>query len=171
MTTRYELKIHGRRLLDTPYHLKGIGLPNVFLLNGVTMEDDADYGPLVTIEQIHNLHRVLGLSIVRQPQQLNGEEMRFLRKQIGLTQVQLATKLGVSQQTVANYEKGKTEKGPADIALRFIYLAHVSPNADLADDCRQIAAELAEVSEQSHTTKTRLRAGQWSGGQNENHVR
>jgi putative transcriptional regulator len=169
MTTRYEFTIHGRPLRETPYHLKGIGLPNVYLLNGVNIEEDPDYGTLVTIEQIHNLHRAIGLSIVKQPRELTGEEMRFLRKQIGLTQVQLSKKLGVSPQTVANYEKGKTEKGPADIAVRYIYLAHVSPDDELADECRQIAAELAEVNEQSRS-KTRVRAGRWSGSQNENHA-
>ena len=61
MNVRAEFYIKGRRLLDKPYHLKAIGLPNVYLRNGVTIENDADYGKLITIEDIPGLHRAIGL--------------------------------------------------------------------------------------------------------------
>ena len=163
MTTLYEFSIHGRPILDTPFHLQGAGLPNVYLLNGVTIENDPDYGELITIEDLQNLHLAMGLSVVRRPRELTGDEMRFLRKQIGLTQGQLAKQLRVSTQTVANYEKGKTEKGPADVAVRFIYLAHVSPRAGIADACQQIARELVDASE-TNQKPIRMQAGQWSSG-------
>jgi len=170
MTLRYEFLIHGRPLLEKPYHLTGIGLPNVYLLNGVTIEENDDYGTLVTIDRINELHSVIGRSIIRSPHELTGEEMRFLRKQIGLTQTQLAKKFRVSNQTVANYEKGKTEKGPADMAMRCIYLAHISTDQDIADELRQMASYLVEVAGEPRSRSPSRKNGHWSGLASENHA-
>ncbi len=122
MTARYELSFKGRRQLPKPYHFKGSGLPNVYLLNGVRIERDADYGDLVTIDHLPELFMAIAFSLVSKPGRLTGAEMRFLRKRMEMTQAALAAELWVSEQTVANYEKGKTEVGPADRALRFLFL-------------------------------------------------
>ena len=55
----------------------------------------------------HLLHRAIGLHIVTARRD-DGAELRFLRKQLRLTQEALAQRLRVNVQTVANYEKGKT---------------------------------------------------------------
>ncbi|MGO8841602.1 MAG: helix-turn-helix domain-containing protein [Methyloceanibacter sp.] len=39
---------------------------------------------------------------------MRGVELRFLRKQLGMTQAALARKMRVSDQTIANYEKENT---------------------------------------------------------------
>ncbi len=123
MTKRIELYIKGRPLLAKPHHLKGVGLPNVYLLNGVTIENDPDYGKLVTIEDLEALHRAIGLRLIAKQAPLTGDELRFLRKQLQFSQADLATRMQVSEQTVANYEKGKTEAGhPADLMIRMMYL-------------------------------------------------
>ena len=59
-----------------------------------------------------------------------------------LRQADLAQDLRVTEQTVANYEKGKTEPGPADLALRFLYLSHVAEDEEIADDLRERARDL-----------------------------
>jgi transcriptional regulator with XRE-family HTH domain len=38
---------------------------------------------------------------------MTSAEFRFLRKQMGLTQKELGERLGVEDQTIANYEKEK----------------------------------------------------------------
>jgi len=169
MTGKYELLIDGRPMLDKPYHLKGVGLPNVYLLNGVTFENDPNYGKLVTIEKVNELHTVIGRCVVLKQEELTGDEMRFLRKQIGMTQVELAKLLRVTSQTVANYEKGKTEKGPADMAMRMIYLANTVEDEDVADDCMRIASKLTKGNE-TERKALRKRAGHWSGTDNCNHA-
>jgi transcriptional regulator with XRE-family HTH domain len=171
MTDRYEFSLHGRPALAQPYHLKGISLPNVYLLSGVTIEEHPSYGRIITIEKIDDLHFAIGRSIVRRKRGLTGDEMRFLRKRIGLTQPQLGEKLRVSGQTVANYEKGKiNEIGPADIALRLLYLAYVSPDEDMAGECRHLAAELADVTADRQPRKPGKRRGRWSGSSGDNHA-
>src|SRR5436190_6361707 len=93
MSPRAELYIKGRAYLDKPYHLKAIGLPNIYLCNGVTIENDPDYGKLITIEDIPGLCSAIGLHIVTKADAMTGLELRFLRKQMKLTQEALADRL------------------------------------------------------------------------------
>jgi len=95
---------------------------------------------------------------VRKPERLTGAEMRFLRKRMGATQSDLGAELWVSEQTVANYEKGKTDAGPADRALRFLFLAHVADDATLAEELRLEAQKLVRPSQRGRRPP---RAGPW----------
>lgn len=130
MTERREYYfIKGQAMLPEPYHLPAIGLPNIWLLNGVTFEDDPDYGQLVSIQKLSGLHRAIGLRIIEKPELMSGHELRFLRKQLGLTQAALAHKVQLCDQTIANYEKGVTPiTGPADALLRLTYVVSLVPD-------------------------------------------
>jgi DNA-binding transcriptional regulator YiaG len=142
MTTRYTFSLKGRQALAKPYHFKGAGLPNVYLRSGVKIEKDQDYGELVTIEKLPGLFHAIAFTLVAKPEPLTGGEMRFLRKRMDATQADLARELRVSEQTVANYEKGATKDGPADTAVRLLYIANLVDDDDLADDFRERAIEL-----------------------------
>ena len=65
-----------------------------------------------------------------------------LRKQMGLGQRELTSLVRTSDQTVANYEKGKTEPGPADAFLRVAYLLHIVPEETPADVLKAVADRL-----------------------------
>jgi putative transcriptional regulator len=146
MSKRMEFYIKGRPLLEKPYHLSDIGLPNVYLLNGVEIEDDPDYGKLVTITDIHGLHHAIGFRIITKLEPMTGDEMRFLRKQMSLTQEALASRLSVGVQTVANYEKGKTANlGPADPMMRMLYALHVLPREEHAELYRGFLDAIMDV--------------------------
>lgn len=126
---RIEFYIKGRERMAEPYHLKAIGLSNIYLLNGITFGHDEEYGNTVYIENLKGLHRAIGLHIIETASYLSGDEFRFLRKQMGLTQKELGERLGISDQTIANYEKGATSSiGPAEFALRVGYLLHILPD-------------------------------------------
>jgi DNA-binding transcriptional regulator YiaG len=143
MSERAEFFITGRDLLAKPYQYLASGLDNIFLLNGVT-EKMTDYGSMVHIENINGLHRAIGLHIVEKDSPMSGAEFRFLRKQIRVSQATLAKMLGVSDQTVANYEKAKTGKegiGPADAFLRTFYLLEILPEQTRVGLLRQFMAE------------------------------
>jgi DNA-binding transcriptional regulator YiaG len=158
MTVRYDFALKGRRHLPKPYQFRASGLPNVYLLNGVKIQHDADYGELVSIDHLPDLFMAIAFNLVRKPDRLTGAEMRFLRKRMGATQAELANELWVSEQTVANYEKGKTEPGPADRALRFLFLAHVVDDDDAAEELRLAAETLMRPSQRDRRP---LRAGRW----------
>jgi transcriptional regulator with XRE-family HTH domain len=158
MTTRYEFALKGRRHLAKPYHFTASGLPNVYLLNGVKIERDADYGGLVTIDHLSDLIMAIAFGLVAKTERLTGAERRFLRKRMGATQADLAKELWVSEQTIANYEKGKTEPGPADRALRFLFLAHVADDTGIAEELRLEAEKLMRPSQRDRRA---FRAGPW----------
>lgn len=125
--TRRLFHIEGAPLLPEPYHVQAIGLPDVWLASGVSFEDDPEHGRLVTIADLAGLHRAIGLAIITSPGPIGGDELRFLRKQMRLTQEALARRLRVDVQTVANYEKGHTRMGAADAAVRLLYGLHLLP--------------------------------------------
>jgi DNA-binding transcriptional regulator YiaG len=113
MTKRAEFLIRGRWRLAEPFHYTASGLHNIFLLNGVTIEDTS-YGPMVEIKNLNGLHHAIGLYIIEKPEPMTGAEFRFLRKQMELTQDELARVMKTTDQTVANYEKGKTAEDRDD---------------------------------------------------------
>ena len=125
---RAEFFIKEEELLATPYHYAESGLDNIFLLNGVS-ERQTDYGLMVHIEDINGLHSAIGLHIIEKQEPMSGSEFRFLRKQMGLTQVDLANDFGVTDQTIANYEKdkGKGKSSPIEELMRLHYLLSVLP--------------------------------------------
>ena len=163
MTADAEFYIKGRRLLRKPYHLRGVGLPNVYLLNGVTLEDDPDYGTLVSIEDIPGLYRAIGLHIVTKPAAMTGPELRFLRKELKLTQEALAHRLRVNVQTVANYEKGKTAMGAAETAVRALYAFHLLPPEAGASAVRSLAGAIVDACQEFRLTEQTQRqiSGAW----------
>lgn len=128
MTQRAEFCIKGAELLAEPYHYEASGLPNIYLLSGVS-HHDTPYGQMVTIKNLNGLHLAIGLHIIGRQVQMTGPEFRFLRKQMHLTQREVADMMRVTDQTVANYEKGVTEDfGPADAFMRMTYFLHVIPD-------------------------------------------
>jgi DNA-binding transcriptional regulator YiaG len=139
MSKRAEFSMKGREMLAEPYQYSASGLDNIYLLNGVSVENTG-YGPMVTIDNMTGLHHAIGLHIIEKPEPMTGAEFRFLRKQMELTQAELAEAMRVSDQTVANYEKGKTtELGPADPYMRLAYLLHVIPEETRAEVLKSMA--------------------------------
>jgi len=142
MSKRAEFLMKGREMLAEPYHYSASGLDNIYLLNGVSVENTG-YGPMVTINNMNGLHHAIGLHIIEKPEPMTGAEFRFLRKQMELTQEELAGIMRTSDQTIANYEKGKTlELGPADPYMRWTYLLHVIPEETRAEVLKSMAERL-----------------------------
>ncbi len=82
------------------------GLDNVYLLNGFTIRS-TPYGRAVAIDNIDGLHRTIARFLVREKKELTGKEIRFLRHELKYSQNRLAALLGVTEQTVARWEKGE----------------------------------------------------------------
>ena len=104
------------------YHYEGSGLPYVYLKNGYELVE-SPYGQGVTIHDIDGLHDALGNAIVSSPVQLTGQEFRFLRVELNLSQAGLAAALGCNEQSVARWEKSKSRQvnAPAERILRMLY--------------------------------------------------
>lgn len=104
------------------YHYEECGLSNVWLRDGFEIEVDEEFGELVSISSVHELHKTIGLYLINEKPELNGEEIRFLRKELNLSQKNLAGILSVNESTVRNWETNRGSIGkPAELVLRALY--------------------------------------------------
>jgi DNA-binding transcriptional regulator YiaG len=166
MSKRTEFFIKGRELLPEPYAYREIGLGNIVLLNGVTKEQ-TPYGSMTHIECIHGLHRAIGLAIAEKSEPMSGAEFRFLRKQLGLTQAELAARMHVTDQTIANYEKEKSSLGPADPFIRALYLVHILPNRTRVEVLKPMVERPAKKKSKKLPAVPRSQVGEgWQQGRN-----
>ena len=128
------------------YHYRLSGLDYVYLVNGFTRQE-TEYGPGISIDDLYGLHRAIAEDIIEDRAHLSGHEVRFLRKEMDLSQAGLAVMLGVDAQTVARWEKGQTDvTGPADRLVRILYLEHIGGNQDV----RRLIDTLADLDEIEH---------------------
>lgn len=96
------------------------GLNSVRILNADFVTDDASE-KVICVPAINLLHRTIAEGILRRPSRISGKELRFLRTEMGLTQAQLADLLHRDEQTIARWEKEKSEiDGNADTLVRLI---------------------------------------------------
>lgn len=117
------------------FHYVSSGLSNVWLRNGFTEKETA-YGKAVSIHDLEGLHKAIGLYIVTNLPSLAGEEVQFIRKELDITQQQMAYILGVSETTVRNWENNRTKRKmpkSAEIVLRALYSDYVSNNGNVRD--------------------------------------
>ncbi|MBM3496740.1 MAG: helix-turn-helix domain-containing protein [Armatimonadetes bacterium] len=137
------------------YHYTESGLTNVWLANGYSIRK-TKYGEGVSIRDVDGLHRALAQALANKPR-LTGTEVRFLRKEMGLSQRGLGELLGVTDQAVALWErKGRLPK-TADRLLRLIYVEHVKGNAP-------IRATIQRVNEMDATPHERIIAQEAKDG-------
>jgi len=116
----------------TKYQYKGCGLDDIYLLNGYDTVQ-TDHGAGVVVRDIDGLHRVIGKRLVTNKKELSGRELRFLRKEMDLTQTELGRFIGLSSQQVARWEKQSVISQPADYLLRKLYLEHINGQVSLKE--------------------------------------
>src|SRR5574342_269743 len=88
------------------YHYTECGLSNIFLVNGYNFID-TPRGKNISIHDIDGLHRAIGLFLVTSRKDLSGEEIRFIRHELLMSQNTLSRLLGVSEQAIRRWENGK----------------------------------------------------------------
>lgn len=106
-------------------HYVSCGLKNVYLRNGYTVKE-TPYGKATSIQDVEGLHKAIGLYLVKNKPQLSGSEVRFLRRELDISQQALADLLGVGDTSVRNWESGRGKiTGPTDRMLRVLYQQYV----------------------------------------------
>ena len=63
-----------------------------------------------------------------------GKRLRLIRKQLGLTQVQVATETHLSQIAISRVENGDEIYASALIAIQYFYMSKISLDFLIADD-------------------------------------
>ena len=141
--------------MKKPYHYTECGLDYVYLVDGFEIVKTA-HGPTVRVNNASKLDRTIALAIVRRQNRLTGKEVRFLRGLLDMTQEEFGRVLGKDAQSVARWEKGKTElPATEDIAIRQIYLENSGYRQRFIDTSRQVAELRKRIQEVRFKTNGR----------------
>ena len=144
--------------MNEMYHYTECGLDYVYLVNGYVVLDTG-YGPAVQVEHAEQLDRQIALAIINHQGPLTGQEVRFLRGLLDLTQAELGDLLGKDAQSVARWERLKTAIPPTeDRALRQIYLEETGHVVRFVETSRRVAAIKGRV---ERVTFRELPQGVW----------
>lgn len=105
-------------------------LPGTVLL-GVTIAECPECGETETaIPEMAGLNRKLAQLLVEQDTRLTPDEIKFLRKYLGLSGEDLARRMGVSPETVSRWENGHRNMSESNERLLRLIAAHESPVED-----------------------------------------
>lgn len=139
------------------YHYTESGLSNVWLCNGF-VEHKTPYGNGVSIEKLDTLHHAISLFLVNKDSRLNGEEFRFLRKELDLSQGRLGSLLGCEDQTIANWEKENTPLPQiADATIRMMYKEKHGGNQNFT----KLIEFLNDLDRQEYTLRVKEEGDNW----------
>ena len=111
-----------------PYHYTLCGLANVYLENGYTIKN-TPYGDGIAVHDIEGLHKAIAYNLITKQRKLKGDEIRYLRKELDLSQKRLSVLLDVSEPTIRGWEKSRSDiSGSANTLIRMIYLEKMGKN-------------------------------------------
>jgi len=95
------------------------GLDYVYLVNGFKFVKTADGESAVVIDDVSGLHKAIREDLVAAARPLSNKEFRFLRREMDVSQRQLATVVGVDEQTISMWERGNSPiQRSAELLLR-----------------------------------------------------
>lgn len=125
------------------YHYTECGLDNVFI-EDMNIVEDHNGDETVTIPAIGALHMVICEGIVRLHAKMTGQELRFLRSEMGMTQAKLADIIKVSSLTVSRWER---EEHPIDDAAEMLIriMAVESLGLDVKLNVEQVSANVSHT--------------------------
>jgi len=103
------------------YHYTESGLDNVYLENVEIYRCECGE-EFASIPAIIELNSVIGLNLIKKKTYLNGSEIRFLRKNAGLTAKSFAAYIGVNKSTLSRWENNKQDIDKSnDRLVRLVY--------------------------------------------------
>lgn len=104
------------------YHYTECGLDNVYLKNVEVRVCSNCKEKSPRIARITQLHATIARAVAMQPCPLRGQDVRFLRKQLGYSQKEWATFLRTDVSTLSRWENGQQSIGPqSDSLMRLLY--------------------------------------------------
>lgn len=98
------------------------GLDNVYLAN-IPVYKCSCGASLPSIFRLHRLHELIALTLIKKPSLLNGDEIKFLRKNLRLPSKVFANMLGVGKTTLPKWENDAQNHSEVyDRLIRLIYM-------------------------------------------------
>jgi DNA-binding transcriptional regulator YiaG len=126
--------------VNSDYYYTESGLDSIYLVNGFEFVD-SPRGRSVVIQDIDGLHDMIGTILINERKDLSGKELRFLRQEMAMSQDTLANLLGVSDQSIRNWEREKTAgiTSTAQSVVRLLYQEHLGGNEKIKGSLKRIA--------------------------------
>jgi putative zinc finger/helix-turn-helix YgiT family protein len=129
------------------YQYSESGLSNV-ILQGVEVADCPKCGTSdVIIPRMAKIHRAIAQALANSPARLTGEQLRFLRKHLGLSGEQLGRYLHTDKTKISKWERGEDQIGPA--TDRLVRLLAAALDSELRPGVSAIAEHLPQISDES----------------------
>ncbi len=135
------------------HHYTESGLQTIWLSNGFH-KMKVPGGFAVSIENADGLHSAIGRALAMRPD-LTGAGLRFLRRELGLSQTRLGELVGASEESVSLWERRGTMPKSADRLVRAIYLEALDGPVHLAQMIERLLAAALQSEEKlvfEHTT-------------------
>ncbi len=128
------------------YHYTECGLMNVFIEGMPSVVDD-DGDEIISISGINVLHHVIAQGVVCHGKGMSGDELRFIRSEMGYTQAELSKFLHVDKQTVGRWERSENEiDGAAEALVRKLAIEKLELDVDASID--ELSARSVPTAEQ-----------------------
>jgi YgiT-type zinc finger domain-containing protein len=140
------------------------GLKNVMLMD-VPMYKCASCGETeVEIPAMEELHCLIGLFVLYQPNRLGSAEVRYLRKHMGYSQDELASYIGVARGTITRWESSGAIRVDQDKALRQLYVRKKCDELEQIgiDSKRLLEVVLERLPLQPKKQQFRIRTEDWT---------
>lgn len=119
------------------HHVKQSGLQQLYLENGYKLRTTS-YGEGHSYKDERKMLKVAAIQRALQGGPLSGEELRFFRYELHLSQAELGARLEVTDQTIAKWEKGLVQMKAKDaLSIRILLLKALAPNtcvSELSED-------------------------------------
>ena len=103
------------------YHFKSSGLDNAYIADANLIKCGCGVG--LKIKAMGSVLDELANAVINKPGPLNGQEIRYLRKNAGLSAREFARMLEVNHTTLSKWENGKAPGRPNDLLIRLAYAA------------------------------------------------
>jgi putative zinc finger/helix-turn-helix YgiT family protein len=101
----------------------------------------------VIIPRMAKVHRAIAQALASSPARLTGEQLRFLRKHLGLSGEQLGRYLHTDKTKISKWERGEDRIGPA--TDRLVRLLAAALDSELRPGVSAVAEHLPQISDES----------------------
>lgn len=135
-----------------PFHFTDSGLPNVYLI-GIKYFTCECGNVVAEIPALKPLMRLIARDVIGNPGALTGEEIRFLRKRLGMKAVDFAKALGLEPETLSRIENNKQPASEqSDKLIRFFYALSIKDDSKLAVEAGKMVDDLISSWSAKHSS-------------------
>jgi DNA-binding transcriptional regulator YiaG len=144
----------GARIITGNYRFDEVGLP-VLLMN-IEQVDCKECGTVEPIiPDLNGLMHVIAFAVVAHPCKLDGDEVRFLRKYLGVGGGEFSKLVDIDRTTLSKWENNQQEIGKnSDRLIRFVV---INKSADLRTQIEKFMKKYEELTGCDPPRRTQLR--------------